>query len=44
MDRRSHIDLRQEVFLTADEMGQYRWYRCYYDVYWLWRPLAVHAG
>jgi len=23
---------------------RYRWYRCYDDVYWLRRPLAVCAG
>jgi len=32
--------------LTADDMDNfyYRWYRCYDNIYWLWRPLAVHAG
>jgi len=23
---------------------RYCWYSCYDDVYWLWHPLAAHAG
>jgi len=33
-----------ERIFDSRRYGQYRWYRCYDDVYWLRRPLTAHAG